>query len=310
MPSLLFFVSLQDLKGSNYFGGKFDKLKYIADTHWDVLVIDESHEGVNTFKTDTAFNYVHRDHMLYLSGTPFKALASNEFSEDQIFNWTYTDEQEAKENWQGEGRNPYEEMPKLNLFAYRMSDIARDQIEQGLDINGETEEYAFDLNEFFRTNESGHFVHLDAVKQLIKALTTQKKFPFSTPELRNELKHTLWLLDRVDSAKELIKLLREDPVFENYTIIPAVGDGRVDENDDNQKSFEKVMEAIHGNPEKGIAPADRTITVSVGQLTTGVTVPEWTGVLILSNIESSALYMQSAFRAQNPYLGMQYSKKE
>lgn len=99
-------------------------------------------------------------------------------------------------------------------------------------------------------------------------------------------------------------------MFENYTIIPAVGDGRVDENDDNQKSFEKVMEAIHGNPEKGIAPADRTITVSVGQLTTGVTVPEWIGVLILSNIESSALYMQAAFRAQNPYLGMQYSKKE
>lgn len=174
MPSLLFFVSLQDLKGSNYFGGKFDKLKYIADTHWDVLVIDESHEGVNTFKTDTAFNYVHRDHTLYLSGTPFKALASNEFSEDQIFNWTYTDEQEAKENWQGEGRNPNEEMPKLNLFTYRMSDIARDQIEKGLDINDETEEYAFDLNEFFRTNESGHFVHLDAVKQFIKALTTQK----------------------------------------------------------------------------------------------------------------------------------------
>lgn len=304
------FISLQDLKGSLYFGGQFNKLKHIRDTKWDVLVIDESHEGVDTFKTDTAFDHLDRNFTLYLSGTPFKALASREFASDQIFNWTYVDEQEAKRNWHGLDRNPYEEMPTLNLYTYKMSDIVRDEVKQGPDMEEDGEDYAFDLNEFFALDESGHFRHLPAVKQFIKALTTQKKFPFSTPELRNEMKHTLWLMDRVESAKELARLLQNDPTFENYEIIPAVGDGRLDDDDEKEKAFDKVMDAIHGNKKKGIEPSDKTITISVGQLTTGVTVPEWSGVLILSNVASSALYMQAAFRAQNPCLISSYSKKE
>lgn len=303
------FVSLQDLKGSIYFGGNYDKLKHIKETHWDVLVIDESHEGVDTFKTDTAFDQLTRDFSLYLSGTPFKALASKEFASNQIFNWTYVDEQYAKTHWDGEGDNPYADMPKLNLYTYRMSDIVRDQIRQGIDIDGNNEEYAFDLNEFFATNEKGHFIHLDAVKQFIKSLTTQKKFPFSTHDLREQLKHSLWLLDRVDSARELAKLLREDPVFENYKIILAAGDNKIDEDDPNQTAFEEVIDNIRGNKLKGIMPADKTITLSVGKLTTGVTIPEWSGVLMLSNIASAALYMQAAFRAQNPWLRLSTDSK-
>lgn len=98
-PRIIEFVSLQDLKGSQYFGGSFDKLKHIADFHWDLLVIDEAHEGVDTTKTDRAFNQIKRRHTLHLSGTPFKALASGRFSDNQIFNWTYENEQHAKESW-------------------------------------------------------------------------------------------------------------------------------------------------------------------------------------------------------------------
>lgn len=304
------FLSLQDLKGSEAFGGIYTKLDYVNKTDWDMLVIDESHEGVATIRTNVALDRLTRKWTLYLSGTPFKALASNEFSSDQIFNWTYVDEQAAKADWHGEGNNPYADLPRLHMYTYRMSDLVRDQVEQGFEYDDEPQEFAFDLNEFFSTDERGHFVHLAAVNEFIHALTTQKKFPFSTPELRDQLKHTLWLLDRVASARALATLLKNDPVFENYEVILAAGDGKIDADDDGRKSFDKVTEAIHGNPAKGVAPCDKTITLSVGQLTTGVTIPEWTGVLMLSNIESAALYMQAAFRAQNPALVMTYSRKE
>ena len=287
------FLSLQDLKGSVYFGGKFDKLKEIKDTNWDILVIDEAHEGVDTLKTDTAFDHIKRKFTLHLSGTPFKALANDKFSEQAIFNWTYADEQKAKRDWdEAEGNNPYESLPFLNLFTYQMSEIISDQIDRGVEINGETEEYAFDLNLFFETDGRGKFKHEDSVDRFLEAMTTQKKFPFSTPELREELKHTFWLLNRVDSAKALAKKLNDHPVFGQYEIVLAAGDGKLDDADETQKSFDKVREAIRTH--------DKTITLSVGQLTTGITIPEWTAVLMLSNIKSPALYMQAAFRAQNP----------
>ena len=113
-PRIIEFVSLQDLKGSQYFGGSFDKLKHIADTDWDLLVIDEAHEGVDTTKTDVAFNQIKREHTLHLSGTPFKALASGRFGEDQIFNWTYENDQTAKEQWSDATEdNPYVQLPTL-----------------------------------------------------------------------------------------------------------------------------------------------------------------------------------------------------
>lgn len=206
------FVSLQDLKGSVYFGGHFDKLKEVRDNEWSVLVIDEAHEGVDTLKTDTAFDHIKRKFTLHLSGTPFKALANEKFHDGAIFNWTYADEQKAKRDWSSEDgeNNPYENLPRLNLYTYQMSEIVKDEMSRGIEIDGETEEYAFDLNEFFET-KNGRFVHDESVSKFLDALTIQTKFPFSTEELRNELKHTFWLLNRVDSAKALAKKLEEHP---------------------------------------------------------------------------------------------------
>ncbi len=289
------FVSLQDLKGAIDFGGKYDKLAHVAELEWDVLIIDEAHEGVDTFKTDVAFDHIKRKFTLHLSGTPFKAIANEKFPEDAIFNWTYADEQKAKKDWNNsELPNPYAELPRLNMFTYQMSDIVAGEIKRGMDIDGENVEYAFDLNEFFATNENGYFLHNDDVNRFLDALTTQKKFPFSTSELRDELRHTLWMLNRVDSAKALAKKLKQHPVFRDYEIVLAAGDGKLDDDEVSAQAFDKVRKAI--------AEHDYTITLSVGQLTTGVTVPEWTAVLMLSNMKSPALYMQAAFRAQNPCL--------
>jgi len=313
------FVSLQDLKGSLYLGGGHDKLKEVAYMDWDLLVIDEAHEGVDTYKTDVAFDHIKRKYTLHLSGTPFKALANDKFPENAIFNWTYADEQSAKRDWNSpEGKeasyetsceNPYATLPQLNMFTYQMSEVIREELEQGIEIQGETEEYAFDLNLFFET-KNGKFVHESSVDKFLDAMTTQPKFPFSTEELRNELKHTFWLLNRVDSAKALAKKLEQHPVFGKYKIILAAGDGvmdgvETDSDEENKKSFDKVAAAVKNY--------DKTITLSVGQLTTGVTIPEWSAVLMLSNMKSPSLYMQAAFRAQNPCLFSQdgefYRKK-
>ena len=301
------FVSLQDLKGSIYFGGDFDKLSEVKDMNWDVLVIDEAHEGVDTFKTDKAFNQIKRKFTLHLSGTPFKALAKEKFAEEAIFNWTYADEQKAKRDWpeDSEEENPYANLPRLSLLTYQMSEIVKDELKQGIEINGETEEYAFDLNEFFAVNNAGSFIYDSSVDKFLDAMTTLEKYPFSTQELRDELKHTFWLLNRVDSAKALARKLKEHPVFSEYEIVLAAGDGKIDDADEVQKSFDKVKKAIE--------QYDKTITLSVGQLTTGVTIPEWTAVVMLSNVKSPALYMQAAFRAQNPCMfkeGGQFLRKE
>ncbi len=313
------FVSLQDLKGSIYFGGEYDKLEEVAKLVWDVLIVDEAHEGVDTYKTDVAFDHIQRKYTLHLSGTPFKAFANNKFPEKAIFNWTYADEQEAKRRWNtsSEVENPYANLPQLNLFTYKMSDIVRDKIEQGADFDddGEREAFCWDLNEFFKTNAGGKFIHDQAVDKFLDALTTQEKFPFSTEELCNELKHTLWLLKYVSSAKALAKKLSDHPKFQGYKIVLAAGDGKLDDEGTSvdertverniKNSYDKVKDAIKTN--------DKTITLSVGQLTTGITIPEWTGVLMLSNMKSPALYVQASFRAQNPCLfnigGVPHRKK-
>lgn len=290
------FLSLQDLKGSVYFGGTIDKLRWVVENNWDLLIIDEAHEGVDTHKTDKAFDKINRKFALHLSGTPFKSVAMGKFAQEQIFNWTFSDEQEAKDNWQEETLNPYACMPRMNMYTYQMSQIAIDKVNRGIDLSDDDKtEFAFDLNEFFKTNERGQFIHKNEVKKFLDALVEQEKFPFSTPELRKELAHTFWLLERVDSAKALAKMLKEHPVFEKYEIVLAAGDGRLEEEDasKSKRSFDKVREAIKNH--------DKTITLSVGQLTTGVTIPEWTAVFMLSNMKSPAEYIQAAFRAQNPF---------
>ncbi|WP_242864507.1 DEAD/DEAH box helicase [Microbacterium testaceum] len=310
-PRIIEFVSLQDLKGSKYFGGSFDKLKHIADADWDLLVIDEAHEGVDTTKTDVAFTQITRSHTLHLSGTPFKALASGRFAADQIFNWTYEDEQEAKTSWSDDGvDNPYAQLPTLNLLTYQLSRMITDCLAEGVALDEEAGnvDYTFDLAEFFATKDNGLFVYEADVLRFLDALTSLEKYPFSTSELRDEIRHSFWLLNRVASAKALERLLKKHPVFGEYTVILAAGDGRpnvgendgLDEDADDAATVGKSLDEVRAGIVEAEAKGGKTITLSVGQLTTGVTVPEWTAVIMLSNLSSPALYMQAAFRAQNP----------
>lgn len=306
------FESLQGLKRSVYFGGNYSKLKWIKDLHWDLLVIDEAHEGVETYKTDKAFDHIDRDYTLYLTGTPFKALAEGKFSEDQIFNWSYADEQKTKANWNKKeepSSNPYIDLPKLNMYTYQMSEIIKEKVQQKVKLDDDTAvDPAFDLNEFFKTKANGEFVHDEYVDKFLDALTHNKKYPFSTPELRDALSHTFWLLNRVSSVKALAKKLKKHPVFQNYKIIIAAGDGKFDDDELDDDQLEKENDKSLDKVRKAIAEYPKTITLSVGQLTTGVTIPEWSGVLMLSNMKSPAEYMQAAFRAQNPYTFRRGSK--
>lgn len=301
-PRIVEFLSLQDLKGSQYFGGSYDKLRHIAQFDWDLLVIDEAHEGIDTTKTDVAFDQIRRRWTLHLSGTPFRALASGKFDQDQIFNWTYEDEQAARRQWEDDGQeNPYAALPTLNLLTYQISRMIMDRLAEGVAIDEDEAniDYTFDLNEFFATKDNGFFEHEAEIIQFLDCLTTNEKYPFSTPELRDEIRHSFWLLNRVASAKALEKLLKKHDVFKDYTVILAAGDGRSDDDTDPVaagKSLDKVRMAI-AEAEKSDG---KTITLSVGQLTTGVTVPEWTAVIMLSDLSSPAQYMQAAFRAQNP----------
>ena len=299
------FESLQGLKGSVYFGGNYDKLKWISELNWDLLVIDEAHEGVDTYKTDKAFDKIKRKYTLHLTGTPFKALAKGKFASDQIYNWSYADEQQAKLDWDEnkEGSsNPYEVMPQLNMYTYQVSSMMADELKGKVKLDdGDQVDPAFDLNEFFKTKENGKFVYDEAVDRFLDALTKQEKYPFSTPELRQELAHTFWLLNRVDSAKALAKKLKAHDVFGEYEIVLAAGDGKLDDDQLNEDQLEQANEKSFDKVQRAIATHDKTITLSVGQLTTGVTIKPWSGVLMLSSMKSPSEYMQAAFRAQNPY---------
>jgi len=303
------FISLQDLKGARFAGGPYDKLEWVSKLYWDLLVIDEAHEGIDTRKTDRAFDKINRKYTLHLSGTPFKAIANQKFHSDQIFNWSYLDEQAAKTSWEENetDTNPYESLPTLNLFTYQMSKIIEQEVAKGISLDDETNlDYAFDLNEFFSTKDNGTFVYEKDVIRFLDNLHTGK-FPFAEKEHQQELNHTFWLLPRVAAAKAMEKLLNEHPFFKDYTVVLAAGDGvsLIDDEDAenmeetsenairNKRSYDRVKQAIEDYP--------RTITLSVGQLTTGVTIPQWSAVLMLSNIKSPALYFQASFRAQNPW---------
>lgn len=307
LKGMVAFESLQGLKGSVYFGGDYKKLKWMSDLEFDLLIVDEAQEGVDTIRTDRAFSNITRKYTLYLSGTPFKALANEQFAPNQIFNWSYADEQEAKEKWDRNDYNPYEALPRLTMYTYQLSNMIYDKIKRGMELPDEegSVDFAFDLNEFFMTSESGKFIHEEEIRKFLHALSTQERYPFSTPELRGELSHTLWILNRVNSAKALAKLLKEDEVFGEYHVVLAAGDGKLGKEEENESSYNKVKTAI--------AEYDKTITLSVGQLTVGVTVPEWSGVLMLCNMKSPSSYMQAAFRAQNPCIltrnGQRYRKE-
>lgn len=311
---LIFFISLQDIKGKSADSDDFKKKnQWIFDIPggWDLLIIDESHEGVQTSKTADVMKNLNVDFTLHLSGTPFKAIAGGKFTNDQIFNWSYSDEQERKEDWDPDnGDNPYEELPRMNFRAYHMSTMMESQVED--------EEACFDLGEFFKATGNGFVRPSDVEKWLdkISGITRNEETgeitvlpvdiklnqPFDSEEKRDQLRHTFWFMSRINECKAMKELLNNHPIFGEYEVILAAGKG--DDEQEGKRVLEKVQNAIGDDPTK-----TKTITLSCGQLTTGITVRPWTAVFMLygttgtgSIIKSSSTqYLQAAFRAQNPW---------
>lgn len=304
---LFFFISLQDLKGKNQSGDFKAKNQWIfrVKKPWDLLIVDESHDGVNTEKTRQALAKIKADFTLHLSGTPFRALTTHEFSKNQIYNWTYLDEQRMKSSSAGESsNNPYEILPQLKLYTYQLRDYF------GKDFNPQIS----NSNELFRV-KGGKFLHETLVCRWLDLLSAEKSdnelsysLPFTTEQNRQYFRHTFWLLSHIDECRALANLLRDHPFFHDYEVVVVAGKDDAGPND-SARALARVRRAIGSEPLRS-----RTITLSCGRLTTGITVPEWTAVLMLgvtSNLAkiSSAQYLQAAFRAQNPWQADGFMKK-
>lgn len=332
---IVVFGSFQDLLGTNSAGGIKAKNEFIHTTNWDLVVFDEYHFGawrenaknlfekfdeenddfdIEKYQKEEAGNAINEsflpitsNHYLYLSGTPFRALNSGEFLEDQIFNWTYSDEQSAKENWSGDDKdNPYAALPKMIMMTYKVPDsITNVATNEGYD--------EFDINEFFRAEceekdkpETARFVYEDYVQNWLKMIqgnympvdglklgAERPPMPFSDTTLLNVLSHTLWFLPNIASCYAMYNLLRQrqNNFFSDYKIIVCAGTKAGIGID----ALAPVLNAM-GDPLK-----TKTITLSCGKLTTGVTVRPWAGVFMLRNLKSPETYFQTAFRVQSPW---------
>ena len=288
----IYFASMQDLRGSELVGGNFDKNNDIFSTPWDLIIVDEAHEGTQTElgKAVMAELTKEKTKVLRLSGTPFNLL--DDFKEEEIYTWDYVMEQRAKAEWDlthpGD-HNPYAGLPRLNIYTYDLGRLMNEFAD---------EDIAFNFREFFRTNDDGDFVHKKHVENFLNLLTkTDEKsmYPFANKCYRDIFRHTLWMVPGVKSAKALSAMLRNHPVFGLFDVVNVAGDG--DEEEANEEALRKVEKAIGPDPDK-----TRTITLSCGRLTTGVSVKPWTGVFMLSgsfNTAASA-YMQTIFRVQTP----------
>lgn len=317
-----FFVSMQYIRLSELVNSKTqakntgagnttsaanEKLKAdILKTDWDLIIIDEAHEGTLTSLGKGViqdFLKKERTKMLYLSGTPFNLY--EDFKKDEIYTWDYIAEQTAKHNWDLEHpneKNPYAELPKMNIFTY---DITKN-IDNIPDQTG-----VFSFPEFFRTwtgnpkadkasmpeGAKGRFVHEQDVSEFLDLLCkkdAENNFPFSTNEYRQMFRHTLWVVSHVNEAAALEQLLKEHKIFRHFNVVNVAGRNETDEQ--NENALDKVLKAIGDNPEK-----TSTITISCGRLTTGVTVAPWTAVFYLKGGDRAATYMQTIFRVQSPY---------
>jgi hypothetical protein len=322
------FGSFQDYLGRNpSTNGIKTKNEWVHAMHWDCVIFDEYHYGAWREKAKELFEAedererkfaegegieyfdedilpITSDHYLYLSGTPFRAIATGEFIEEQIYNWTYSDEQKAKEEWQG-ADNPYAALPRMVLMTYQLPDTIRE-----IAMQGQFNE--FDLNVFFSAEGVGNqarFKYEDEVQKwldLIRGaylhtsidnlrLGAQKPpLPFSDVRLLNVLSHTLWFLPSVASCYAMRNLLRQkqNKFYHDYSVIVAAGASA----GIGVQALPPVLEAM-GDPLK-----TKTITLTCGKLTTGVTVRPWTGIFMLRNSSSPETYFQAAFRVQNPWV--------
>jgi hypothetical protein len=321
------FGSFQDYMGRNpSTGGIKTKNEWVHATHWDCVILDEYHYGAwrdnakelfeaedkqeLEFGEGEGIEYFDEDEMpitadayLYLSGTPFRAIASGEFIEEQIYNWTYSDEQRAKRDWKGPN-NRYAALPRMVLLTYQLPDAIRE-----IAMQGEFNE--FDLNIFFSAEGIGDkakFKYEDEVQKWLdlvrgafmpttidnlKLGAKKPPLPFSDARLLNVLSHTLWFLPSVASCYAIRNLLekRQNRFYHDYKIIVAAGSAA----GIGVSALPPVLEAMD-EPLKS-----KTITLSCGKLITGVTVKPWTGILMLRNSSSPETYFQAAFRVQSPW---------
>ncbi len=322
------FGSFQDYLGKNKStGGIKTKNEWVHATNWDCVILDEYHWGAwrenakdlfeaedkkeIQFAEGEGLDYFDEEIMpittatyLYLSGTPFRAIASGEFIEEQIFNWTYSDEQAAKQKWKGKD-NPYACLPRMVLMTYQLPDAIRE-----IAMQGEFDE--FDLNVFFSAEgkgENARFKYedevqkwLDLIRGAFQATTIDnlkmgaKKplMPFSYTPLLNVLNHTFWFLPSVASCYAMRKLLgkRHNKFYRDYQVIVAAGTAA----GIGVEALPPVKDAMDDPLQT------KTITLSCGKLTTGVTVRPWTGIFMLRNSSSPETYFQAAFRVQSPWV--------
>ena len=330
---IVVFGSFQDLLGTNENGGIKAKNEFIHTTQWDLVIFDEYHFGAwrenakklfenpdeeenadfdmehyKQTEADNAYNEtflpITTSYYLFLSGTPFRAINSGEFIEDQIYNWTYSDEQNAKESWLG-ANNPYLSLPRMVMLTYRIPESIRQ-----IALQGEYDE--FDLNVFFSAKGKGDdakFTYENEVQKWLDLIRgsylpssvddlklgqdKRPPMPFSDTRLLNVLSHTLWFLPNVASCFAMANLLKQkqNAFYHDYKINICAGTGAgigLDALYPVQNSMSNPLET-------------KTITLSCGKLTTGVTVRPWTGVFMLRNLKSPETYFQTAFRVQSPW---------
>jgi len=313
----IYFASMQDMRGAQLAGGKFDKNQAILKADYDLVIIDEAHEGTQTELGQNVIKLLTKEKtkVLNLSGTPFNLL--DDYREDEIYTWDYVMEQRAKAEWDlnhfGDP-NPYAGLPRLNIFTFDL----------GKALSGfeDIEDSAFNFKEFFRTwtgdperdhcampeGAEGKFIHEEHVRaflDLIVKYDPESNYPYSTVEFRKSFRHTLWMVPGVKEARALSALLKAHPIFGQFEIVNVAGDGDLEE--ENDDALNMVEKAMGDNPEK-----TWTITLSCGKLTTGVTVRPWTAVMMLAgshNTDAKA-YMQTIFRVQSPYTTLDGHRKE
>lgn len=288
----VYFASMQDLRGSELVGGNFDKNNEVFATPWDLIIVDEAHEGTQTELGKAVMAELVKDDtkVLRLSGTPFNLL--DDFKENEIYTWDYVMEQRAKHDWDKNhfgDPNPYAALPAMNIYTYDLGRLLKEFVD---------EDVAFNFREFFRVDKDGSFIHERDVSAFLNLLTKEDKescYPFASKEYRNVFRHTLWMVPGVKEAKALSALLQRHPVFQHFHVVNVAGNG--DEDEENRGALEMVNEAIGKDPDQ-----TRTITLSCGRLTTGVSVPAWTAVFMLSGSYNTAAssYMQTIFRVQTP----------
>lgn len=312
--NFVYFASIQDLRGSDLVGGKFDKNDAVFDTVWDFVIVDEAHEGTTTALGNdvikaTVKEELNKTKFLALSGTPFNILGDYD---DNIYTWDYVMEQSSKYEWDKHNlgdSNPYAELPELKIYTYDLGKLIDNPRYK------ELEDKAFNFREFFRVwtgdmkidrrplpsgVKAGEFFHKADVWSFLNLITKKdedSQYPYSTEEYRSLFRHSLWMVPGVKEAKALSQMMKTHPVFGNgaFNIVNVAGDG--DEEEKSEDALEKVQNAIKSAGNEGY-----TITLSCGKLTTGVTVPEWTAVFYLAGSfsTSAANYLQTIFRVQSP----------